>query len=68
MFQPGNLYRPDDAEMQAIATVAALAKWRHFGSGPAYIKAGGRILYRGEDILDWMERQTVRPTQRQKAA
>ena len=28
-----------------------LAKWRHFGEGPAYIKLGTKILYE-QDVLD----------------
>jgi hypothetical protein len=29
------------------------AKWRHFGFGPPYIKAGRTVLYRKRDVDEW---------------
>jgi DNA-binding transcriptional MerR regulator len=37
-------------------TVDTLRRWRQNGTGPAYIKVGGRVLYRPEDIKEY-ERQ-----------
>ncbi len=34
---------------------ATLKFWRHVSSGPAYIKAGRRVLYRRSDVLSWLE-------------
>ncbi|MBY0431126.1 MAG: helix-turn-helix domain-containing protein [Rhodospirillales bacterium] len=27
-----------------------LEKWRHFGRGPSFLKIGGRVMYRRDDI------------------
>ncbi|MFZ8758629.1 helix-turn-helix transcriptional regulator [Microbacterium sp. HMH0099] len=32
-----------------------LARWAVEGKGPTYRKAGGRVLYRREDVLAWLE-------------
>lgn len=32
-----------------------LAKHRIYGTGPSYIKIGGKIAYRAEDVLTWLE-------------
>lgn len=34
-------------------TMATLANWRSNGSGPKYLKIGGRVLYRRADIEAW---------------
>ena len=39
-------------------TVDTLRKWRTTGYGPIYIKVGGRVLYRPEDVREF-ERQTM---------
>jgi hypothetical protein len=31
-----------------------LAKWRHYGEGPAYIKIGARVMYAKTDLDDWI--------------
>lgn len=36
---------------------ATLATWRHFGTGPHYLKLGGRVLYPREDVLAWLAGQ-----------
>ena len=59
-FQPDRRYLP--GELTAIASKQTLARWRHEGKGPAYLKVGGRIAYPGEALNDWLERCTVRPT------
>lgn len=40
-------------------TVRTLANWRSQGVSPPFVKVGGRILYRIEDVLDWEVRRTV---------
>ncbi len=46
-------------------TVETLRKWRGNGYGPIYIKVGGRVLYRPEDIREF-ERQTMYRSSGQK--
>lgn len=34
-------------------TAATLATWRSRGSGPKFVKVGGRVLYRTADVIDY---------------
>ena len=36
-------------------TVGNLAQWRHHKEGPPYVRSGHRVLYRYDEILDWMD-------------
>lgn len=60
-IQPETFYTPQDDVMRVIAAVQTLAKWRHENRGPAYIKSGKRIIYRGSDILEWMDKNRTEP-------
>jgi hypothetical protein len=42
--------------------VRTINNWRQTGSGPPFLKLGGAILYRVEDILKWDEANTVQST------
>lgn len=44
-------------------TPHTLMVWRNSGQGPDFVKTGKIILYRKNDVLDWLERQVV-PTTR----
>ena len=59
-FDPDRAYRPDD--LTEIATRSTLAKWRHYGRGPAFYKFGSRVLYRGSDLNQWVAAHRVEPT------
>jgi hypothetical protein len=55
---------PDDAlfATPAIArvrsvSVALLERERWLGTGPKYLKVGGRVLYRKADVLEWIVQQ-----------
>ena len=64
MFDPDRYYKPQDEEMRQIATVGTLAQWRYSGtSGPSYIKIGssGRVIYRGSDLVEWLDKNRVTP-------
>lgn len=37
-----------------------LERWRWIGEGPAYLKIGGRVVYRLEDVESY-ERERLRP-------
>lgn len=43
--------------MHAV-TLATLATWRSRGLGPAYVKIGGRVLYRREAVEEWEAKNT----------
>ena len=61
MFDPEKLYRPQDAAMRQIASEGVLSQWRHHGRGPAFIKIGSRVAYRGADLNAWLEARRVEP-------
>ena len=62
MFADDKLYLTTDAALREIAPASTMAHWRSDGRGPAYIKIGPKVAYRGRDLNDWIEAQTVRPT------
>lgn len=35
-----------------------LANWRASGQGPAFLKAGGRVLYPIQAVLEWEQKRT----------
>lgn len=39
-------------------SVAALAQHRYRGTGPAFIKAGRKVLYRWSAVEDWLNANT----------
>ena len=43
-------------------TIAALAQDRYKGTGPKFIKRGGRVLYRWSDVLEFLDRNTFQRT------
>ena len=61
MFTPDLLYFTDDPALKALAANQTMAQWRSEGRGPAYIKIGSRVAYRGSDLNAWLAAQTIRP-------
>jgi excisionase family DNA binding protein len=37
--------------------VATLRYWRHLGTGPRSFKIGRRVLYRADDLHEWINAQ-----------
>lgn len=52
-------YQPDDEVMKAIAAKQKLAQWRNEQRNLPYHQFGSRILYKGVDILNFIERNRV---------
>lgn len=46
------------ARWKSQVTSATLATWRCRGSGPPFVKIGGRVLYRLEDVVAWEAKNT----------
>ncbi len=61
MFDPDRLYFTNDPALLVIGSYWKLAHWRSQGKGPAYIKVGGRVAYRGSDLNAWLDARTIRP-------
>ena len=59
MFSEDKLYQTSDPALLALASPQTLAHWRCQMRGPCFIKAGGRIIYRGSDLNAWLESRTV---------
>ncbi len=45
-----NLLTPDDLAKRWHLSTHTLNQWRWTGKGPIFVKIGGRVLYRVEDI------------------
>lgn len=43
-------------------SVRTLANWRSQSTGPTYVKIGGRVAYKNEDVGAWEEKRTVAGT------
>lgn len=54
--------RTPDAAVHLGLSPRTLEKHRCFGTGPAYHKLGGRIVYRVEDLEAWAEQGLRRST------
>jgi predicted DNA-binding transcriptional regulator AlpA len=50
------------------ASPRTIIRWRGEGLGPAYVKAGHRVLYRRADVEAWLESHKIRPVREQGAA
>lgn len=59
MIDPNLYYTPTAPELRPVAAVQTLARWRHEGRGPAFVKSGSRVLYKSADVLAWLEARRV---------
>ena len=51
----GRLMTPPAAAAYLGVVVNTLAKWRHYGQGPGYIKFGSKVFYEREVIDAWLD-------------
>ena len=58
---PTGLFTEDEASRYLGLARATLRNWRCSGEGPAFVKAGRRILYRIEDLRAWVEERLRDP-------
>ena len=61
MFDESRLYPASDPALMAIAPYSTMAHWRSEGRGPAYLKYGGRVMYKGGDLNRWLDEHRVEP-------
>jgi len=59
IIEHSKYYRPKDPELRQIAAAQTLAAWRHQGRGPAYTLSGSRVLYKGADLLAWLDTNRI---------
>ncbi len=50
MFDEHKLYLAGDPALLVLGRPSTLAHWRSEGRGPAFIKLGARVAYRGSDL------------------
>ena len=60
-FENKRTYLLGDAELALLGSREKLAQWRYRNFGPAWIKIGRKIAYRGVDINAWLENQRIDP-------
>ena len=58
-INPNGFYPPDAPEMRILGAVQTLARWRCECKGPNFHRAGSRILYRGADVLAYLEANRI---------
>ena len=63
-IEPNEIYEPDSVQLSLIGKPQTLARYRHEGRGPNYIKLGKKILYLGQDVLTWLEEHQVNVNKR----
>ena len=63
LFEDAKLYITDDPALLKLGKPSTLAHWRSEGRGPAFVKLGSRVAYKGADLNAWIESRTVRPTE-----
>lgn len=59
---PQRLLRTPDAALILGLSARTLEKHRCYGTGPAYHKLGGRVVYAIEDLQAWAEQGVRRST------
>ena len=50
------------AELMGGLSNSTLARWRVTGEGPRYAKIGKTVIYKGQDLLAFIERRTFSST------
>lgn len=50
------------ARYEGRISVRTLANWRYMGSGPAFSRFGGRVLYPEDKLIEWEAKNTVNST------
>ena len=61
MFDENRLYGPRDPELAVLGSYSTLAHWRHYGTGPEFIKLGNRVVYSGTALNEFLRKKTVKP-------
>jgi hypothetical protein len=59
---------PDEvcARYEGRINVRTLANWRSLGVSPPFVKIGGRVLYRIDELIEWERHRTVVSTSHYK--
>ena len=58
----GHLLKTKQAAVILGVAEQTMNKWRFLKQGPPYIKYARTVLYRPEDLMEWIARFTITPT------
>ena len=67
-IEPDALYSQTDLAPVLRKSLAWFERARWAGTGPAYVKVGRQPLYRGRDVLEWLDANTRTSTSDRGAA
>ena len=48
--------------LRNAVSVSTLNRWRCEGCGPVFVKVGGRVYYRPQDLVTWLDQRTRQST------
>ena len=48
-------------------SAGTLRWWRSVGRGPQFVRCGGAVRYRPEDLKAWLDSNTIEPSENKKA-
>ena len=60
-FDETKFYKTTDPELAALLKPQTLIRWRCEGRGPRYVKLGGKVLYPGSALNEYIEARVVDP-------
>ncbi len=55
--QPPELLTEQEASEVLTVSVSTMVRWRREGAGPPWFRLGGRVRYRRDELLAWLEEQ-----------
>lgn len=53
------VYTPDELAVLLDVTTDTLAEWRSKKTGPDFVKLGKKVMYRADDVKEWMDHHVV---------
>jgi hypothetical protein len=63
-YSPTTVRTPDEAAKRLLHSEKTLQRWRAQGTGPRFVKIGGRIGYRDPDLDAFIDASVRSPTGR----
>lgn len=58
-IQADLIYPANSPELDVLGSLQTRNRHRHEGKGCRFIKLGGRVVYRGSDVLAYLDANTI---------
>lgn len=58
----------EEAAKRIRSVPKTMERWRHQGSGPPFVKIGGKVFYRDSDLDEWVESRVRTHTAQESTA